>query len=209
MISIITAAYNHAQFLAGALASVEAQAATDWEHIVVDDGSTDDTAALLAAHARPRLRVFSTANHGQAAALNFGIREARGELVAFLDADDEYLPSHLSTLSASLGSADFVLGKFSLETMPGAPAPLVRDFYNPGRTISVQDIEVITGALFARREALLRVGGFRPVPSTDTDLVQRFRAGGFREGPKPHSATYRYFFGRAPNSQAVRDRDSP
>lgn len=96
-ISVITPAFNAARFLPQQLASVASQTFTDREHVVVNDGSTDATAAILdsAAAADPRLRVIHQANAGAHAARNAALAAARGRYVAFLDADDLWLPTKL------------------------------------------------------------------------------------------------------------------
>ena len=97
--SIVMPTYNRADAILRAIASVQAQICTDWELIVVDDGSADGTRDRLPKD-EPRLRVLSQPNRGVASARNLGLREARGELIAFLDSDDEWLPHHLALADA-------------------------------------------------------------------------------------------------------------
>jgi glycosyltransferase involved in cell wall biosynthesis len=96
MISIIIPAYNGAAFLESALASIEAQQFAGQEVLLVDDGSEDELKppALV--------RYFRQPHSGQAAARNRGIRESRGEFLAFHDIDDLWTPGHLSRLHAAL-----------------------------------------------------------------------------------------------------------
>lgn len=99
LVSIITPVYNAARFLAETLASVRAQTLTDWEHILVDDGSTDDSVAIVEAAARDdsRFRLLRMAkNGGPSAARNLALDAARGRFIAFLDADDLWLPEKLA-----------------------------------------------------------------------------------------------------------------
>ncbi len=95
-VSIVIPAYNSAAVLGSAVASVLAQGYDDWELIVADDGSTDATAEVAASLERVRL-VRAERNGGPAAARNLALRHASGELVAFLDADDRWLPDYLET----------------------------------------------------------------------------------------------------------------
>jgi glycosyltransferase involved in cell wall biosynthesis len=91
--------YNAENFLAEAVESIQSQTFQDWELVAVDDGSTDSSGTILARFASddPRVRVLGgEENRGVAAALNRGWREARGELVARLDADDVALPERLA-----------------------------------------------------------------------------------------------------------------
>lgn len=94
-VSVITPAFNAAEHLAEAIASVRAQTSTDWEMIVIDDGSSDGTAALLDAQDDPRIRIIHQANAGVSAARNAGLDAARGVYVTFLDADDLLPPEAL------------------------------------------------------------------------------------------------------------------
>ena len=115
LISVIIPTYNRKTVLPRAIDSVLTQKGADFELIIVDDGSTDDTEGLVrgirTSHLeirkneksdetrvpRPEIRVFHQENHGPAAARNLGIKEARGEWIAFLDSDDEWKPGKLKT----------------------------------------------------------------------------------------------------------------
>jgi len=91
-VSVVMAAYNYGPFIAQAIQSVVDQTFTDWELIVVDDGSTDDTSAVVAPLLDdPRVRYRRQENRGQPQAKNRGVELSRGDLVAFLDADDAWL----------------------------------------------------------------------------------------------------------------------
>ena len=92
-VSVIIPAFNAEAFLARALRSVEAQTYSDYEIILIDDGSTDATAEI--ARSFESVRYFHQSRQYQPVARNRGLREAEGEIVAFLDADDEWLPEKL------------------------------------------------------------------------------------------------------------------
>jgi glycosyltransferase involved in cell wall biosynthesis len=97
LVSVVTATYNMAQYLPEAIDSVLQQDYPHIEMIVVDDGSTDDTRSVLATYGHDeRLRVISQPNSGQTVSKNRGWRAARGQLIAFLDADDAWLPGKLA-----------------------------------------------------------------------------------------------------------------
>lgn len=105
-VSVIIPAYNAEAFLARAILSVEAQTFRDFELVVVDDGSTDGTADI--ARGFESVRYVRGSHQGEAGARNLGLEEATGELVAFVDADDEWLPEKLARQVAfmeSLGSS--------------------------------------------------------------------------------------------------------
>ena len=98
-LSIVINNYNYARFLPEALDNALAQAVAGDEILVVDDGSTDDSAAVLEGYARERgVRVIAQANSGQLPAVRRGLREARGDVAVLLDSDDYFLPGYLERL---------------------------------------------------------------------------------------------------------------
>jgi glycosyltransferase involved in cell wall biosynthesis len=101
VVSVVTPACNAAAFLAGAVASVQAQTMRSWELIIIDDGSIDDTVALAealaAVDARIKLIRMPT-NGGPSIARNAGFAAARGKWIAVSDADDIFLPERLATM---------------------------------------------------------------------------------------------------------------
>jgi Glycosyl transferase family 2 len=96
-LSIIVPLFNKAAYIRRALDSVAHQTFGDFEVIIVDDGSTDGGEVIARSYPDARFRVISQENQGPGAARNAGIAEAKGELIAFLDGDDEWLPDHLGT----------------------------------------------------------------------------------------------------------------
>lgn len=97
-VSIITPVYNGERFIRESLDSALAQTYLDWELIAVDDGSTDSTPEILREYTDPRVRIIRQANQGEATARNTGLAQATGKYVAFLDADDLYLPNALADM---------------------------------------------------------------------------------------------------------------
>ena len=95
-VSIIVPLFNKAAHVKRAVDSILAQTYADFELIVVDDGSTDESPQVVENYDDPRIRLVRQNNLGPGAARNRGLNEARGELVAFLDADDEWLPDYLA-----------------------------------------------------------------------------------------------------------------
>ncbi|WP_426112979.1 glycosyltransferase family 2 protein [Massilia sp. PWRC2] len=106
LVSVVIPTYNRGYCIAACIASVLAQTLADFEIIVVDDASSDDTAARVAAMSDPRISYVALAsNQGGAVARNTAIGRARGEFVAFLDSDDIWLPDKLAKQIAGLRAA--------------------------------------------------------------------------------------------------------
>lgn len=95
-VSIVMPSYNCARFIADSIKSVIAQTHTDWELIIVDDCSTDDTESIVASFCDDRIRyIRNEKNNGAAISRNRALREAKGRWIAFLDSDDLWLPEKL------------------------------------------------------------------------------------------------------------------
>ncbi len=96
LVSIIMPSYNTGRFIAESIRSVQAQTYENWELIIVDDCSTDDTDEIIAAYSDPRIRYLKNEiNSGAAVSRNWGLREAKGRWIAFLDSDDLWHPEKL------------------------------------------------------------------------------------------------------------------
>jgi glycosyltransferase involved in cell wall biosynthesis len=97
LVTVVTPAYNVAKYVGETVDSVLRQTFRDFEYLVVDDGSEDNSVDVVKAHARddPRFRLVAGEHRGQSAARNAGIREAKGEYIAFLDGDDRWHPRFL------------------------------------------------------------------------------------------------------------------
>ncbi len=202
-VSIITPAYNAAAYLAETLRSVQAQTMTDWELVVVNDGSTDDTAAIAQefAAADARIRVLSRTNGGVAAARNTGISaiSADAPYVAFIDSDDVWQPDALEVLRTALESAPGATAVSGLTTcmdQQGRPTRIgqleahqrSRRGVKNGRLVDWPDGAPITFAVLAfwnyiitpgqvliRRSALDAAGLFdtKVIPAEDYDMWLR------------------------------------
>jgi glycosyltransferase involved in cell wall biosynthesis len=131
-VSVIIPTYNYARFLAEAVDSVLCQTFGDLEVIIVDDGSTDNTPDVVRPYlSDERIRYIRQENKGLSAARNTGIRAARGEFIALLDADDVWLPSKLEKQVHLIGESDdfglvYCRGEFigeKGEPLPGIDLP--------------------------------------------------------------------------------------
>jgi len=180
-ISVIIPAYNNARYLREAIDSALGQTCPALEVIVVDDGSKDETPALLAAYG-DRIRAFRQENAGVAAARNFGVSQARGEYVAFLDADDIWDPRKL----------ELQIAKFENEPELGLVHCALESFGDDGSIITpfLGGMEGWVAAELLRFETVIagpgstsmipkrifdEIGGFdhRLPPSEDWDLTYR------------------------------------
>jgi glycosyltransferase involved in cell wall biosynthesis len=110
LFSIIIPTYNRAHLISRAIDSVVNQTYKNWELIIVDDGSTDNTKELVENYSRKdnRVRYVYQENAERSAARNKGIENAKGEYVCFLDSDDYYLPNHLLNLSKHISSDETI-----------------------------------------------------------------------------------------------------
>ncbi len=97
--SVVVTLYNKAAEIRRTLRSVLKQTVQDFEVLVINDGSTDGSRAAAETVVDPRIRIIDQANAGESAARNRGIAEARAALIAFLDGDDEWMPSFLATIT--------------------------------------------------------------------------------------------------------------
>ncbi|MDO7874168.1 glycosyltransferase family 2 protein [Hymenobacter sp. ASUV-10] len=131
--SIVVPTYNRADLIGLTLQSVQNQEFTDWELLIVDDGSKDNTAAVVQPYlADARVQYLPKENAERGVARNYGLARATGRYVLFLDSDDRLHPNHLSTLHAAIAGApappDFIATKYDFdrdgERRPSDLAPL-------------------------------------------------------------------------------------
>ena len=162
---MIIPAYNRAAEIGDAIAGVLDQSFADFELIVVDDVSTDGTAAAVEAIADPRLRlVRREANGGPGAARNSGVAAARGKIIAFLDSDDRWLPEKLARQLAFMGERGVAVCCTGFELhRPGGGAPEVR-LPDPPHLIGddmIDRADITIGTTMAiERDLFDRVGPF-------------------------------------------------
>ncbi len=177
-VSVVIPAFNAARFLEEALRSVWRQTRQPNQVIVVDDGSTDDSAAIARELGAETL--VQGANLGQAVARNVGIGVARGDVVAFLDADDYWHPNHLESVIGLLEKHAEASVAFTLAQLVGDVCGVWWKTIPPnvptdalGQSI-VQVVPLITASA-VRRQAVQALGGFDPAmpPAEDYDFFLR------------------------------------
>ena len=163
LVSIVIPCYNHGHFLSDAIRSALAQTHPTVEIIVVDDGSTDDTAQVAARY--PSVRCLRQENRGLPAARNAGWQASQGRFVIFLDADDRLLPHAAEVGAAALmtrADAAMAVGLEHRIAADGSPLPtplrprVERDHYAE----LLRRCWIVVATAIYRRDALVAVGGF-------------------------------------------------
>lgn len=189
LFSVIIPTFNRVEFLQLTLESVWRQSFTGYEVIVVDDGSTDETAAYLS-QISDRTTAVIQRNAGPGAARNKGAEHACGEYLAFLDSDDLWFPWSLQTVAElivkhdrpSLISAKLVAFKDPAELDSVNQSATSAEVFSDYFASSDRDCFVGAGMTFVRRDRFFAVGGFtsREINLEDHDLVLRLgTAAGF------------------------------
>ncbi len=166
--SVIIPTHNHAVYLSTAIESVLAQTSADWELIIVDDGSTDDTADVVSDFIDHRIKYIQQPNQGLATARNTGLTTSRGKYVAFLDADDVFLPKKLETQANQLDRCPgigLVAGGWYYTDVFGSVTSEATPWNWKG--CDLLDIDTflrtcpfIVNCVLVRRDWVVRLGGF-------------------------------------------------
>ncbi|MGN0227068.1 MAG: glycosyltransferase family 2 protein [Paludibacteraceae bacterium] len=208
MISVVIPLYNKAQSVKTTLLSVLAQTYTDYEVIIVDDGSTDGSGAIcdeylqsqITNHKSSILKVFHQSNSGVSAARNTGIREAKGEYVAFLDADDCWEPDFLSTMAKLIadypGRSIYGLGCEQLKR--GERISQQGDFYRGVSTWSYDTMAFTGSSACANKADAVAAGLFdtRMTHGEDLDMWWRLM---LMHGGASDKRPYAYYIQDAEN----------
>ena len=177
--SVVIPLYNKANYIENTIRSVLDQTCDDYELIVVDDGSSDNSLALARKYESDRVRVIAQANQGVSVARNTGIENARGSFIAFLDADDQWEPQYLETINALTEqypeSAIFVTayavdmgdGKIHYSTRLEPQTGCLPSYW---LTLAKGYDFVWTSATVIRRDVLIEAGLFKPGEKIGQDL---------------------------------------
>jgi glycosyltransferase involved in cell wall biosynthesis len=185
-VSVIIPTYNRAKFVGDAIQSVLDQTFTDYEIIVVDDGSTDNTKAILGQF-KDKIRYIYQENQGVSAARNRGIQAAQGEYIAFLDSDDLFLPTKLEKQIAYLlqnpdiglvHSSFIIIDEFGRQ-MAVRVKEESKDMYRRFLLTST----IATSSVIMPRQVIDQIGGFDTTLSLaedvdfETRVAQHFEVG--------------------------------
>jgi glycosyltransferase involved in cell wall biosynthesis len=172
--SVVTCTYNRAGLISRALDSLLAQSWEDWECIIVDDDSTDNTREVVKPYLGARIRYIHHTHRGCALSKNAGLEAARGRYITFLDSDDEYLPSHLAIRQQVLEAAPETDLLYSDVKVIGNA--FVPDHEDPKRQIPIADCTV-GGTFVLRQDCIRKYGGFEDVPlGDDARLMKKLEA---------------------------------
>jgi len=184
MISIVIPLYNKEGQIANTLRTVLAQTYKDFEIVIVNDGSTDRSVDEVAKFTDPRIRLINQQNAGVSAARNHGIKEAKGEYIALLDADDEWKPDYLETqmsMTKQFPEAKVFATNYEFRDTSGKVTPtILRNIRIDGNTgildnyfevASTSHPPLWTSAIMALKEALEAVGGFPVGVRLGEDLI--------------------------------------
>lgn len=219
LVSVLMPVYNAERYVAEAIESILAQTFTDFEFIIVDDGSTDGSQSILERYARqdPRIRLISRPNTGIVGALNDGLAEAGGKYVARMDADDrcrpdrfalqaEYLETHTDIVA--LGSYASMIDPNGRLLCPELTVPLDHEEMEASNLRGFPTM--FHPAAMIRAHALKQIGGYRQEawPAEDLDLWLRLgEAGRLANLPEPlfiwRRASTGIWFGTQPKHAGV------
>ena len=183
-ITVVMPLYNNAKEVQRALRSVSDQTVSEFEVLVVNDGSTDGGDTIVRMVNDKRIRIINQSNKGVSAARNRGVAEAKGDLIAFLDADDEWKPDFLETIMRLYGNFTtcslFATHYFYREIDGTLRTPILRKL-PPGiwegvldnyfETAAHSDPPLWSSAIAVKKAALLSAGGFPEGVSIGEDLL--------------------------------------
>ena len=177
--SVVIPLYNKERYIESTIRSVLNQTCDDFELIVVDDGSRDNSLALARKYESGRVRIIAQENQGVSVARNTGIENARGKFIAFLDADDQWQENYLATIQSltdkypesdmfvTAYSVDMGNGKVHYSTRLEPETGCLPSYW---LTLAKGYDFVWTSATVIRRSALLRAGLFKPGEKIGQDL---------------------------------------
>lgn len=175
-VSIILPVHNRRHLIQRAIHSVIEQTFTDWELLIVDDGSSDGLEELILPllPANPKWRYMKHSHRKLAATRNLGVQAGLGYFATFIDSDDEYLPDHLRFRVAHMDAhphLDMIHGGVVLNGPE--ESHWVEDAFHPEQKIHLSQC-TIGATLFGKREVFIQSGGFKRIPySAESEFIER------------------------------------
>ena len=191
LVTVVIPLYNKGKYIRRAVDSVLAQSFEDFELVVVNDGSTDKGPAIVRGYMDPRIRLINQENRGVSAARNRAIGDARGKFLAFLDADDAWMPAHLQVAMQILQScphikwcgAAYAEGHYPVYTAKIPNARKLRRLLIEGKyfrdylAVAAVGIPFFTGSMVVAKSVVEEVGAFNTKLKVGEDLDLWFRIG--------------------------------
>lgn len=184
MISIVIPLFNKEKHIANTLETVFKQTFQDFEIVIVNDGSTDNSLSVVSQFEDSRIRIINQTNAGVSAARNRGIKEAYGEWIAFLDADDEWYSDYLATqhdMSIKFPDADVLATNYYFKNSVGTVKETElhniqtkEDYFildNYFEVASHSSPPLWTSAIVVRKKAIESIGGFPEGIKSGEDLI--------------------------------------
>lgn len=168
VVTVLMSVFNGEAYLKKTIESILDQTFSDFEFLIINDGSTDDTGAILEHEAKrdTRIKVFEQDNQGLVASLNFGLRKARGQLIARIDADDIAYPLRLEKQVAYMDDHPEILVLGSAITLIDEKGRTVKEINYPTGTNKVKSAMMLGSklahpAVMMRREQVIQAGAYR------------------------------------------------
>ena len=173
LVSIVVPVYNAGKWIEDTILSVKSQTYKEWELILVDDLSTDDSVKVMELYEGPDIKVIKTSkNHGAAYARNLGISEAEGQYICFIDADDLWSPDKLETQLAFMKEKDAAFGFTGYEFADASGIGVQKIVRVPGTITyrqALKNTTIFTSTVMFDMEKLEKNDIMMPeVPSEDT-----------------------------------------
>jgi glycosyltransferase involved in cell wall biosynthesis len=179
--SVVIPLYNKAEYITASINSVLEQSFIDYEIIVVNDGSTDQSVTLIENITSDKIRIYNQKNSGVSIARNNGVKFAKGEYIAFLDADDIWKNNHLETLNESIATfpkAGLYCNNYKINYNGNYTKPAQFNFDYDNEPIQIQDFfkaslkdtVVWTSAACVSKQKFLDFGMFNPLYTTGQDI---------------------------------------
>lgn len=172
LVSIILPTYNRAEYIRRSINSVINQDFSDWELIIVDDGSTDKTNEIVneIIQQAERFLYVKKRNTGVAISRNVGLQLSSGKYITFIDSDDEYKTDHIKLRVSEFNDSQIDCLHGGLEIVGD---PFVTDKNNINKKIHLNEC-VVCGTLFGKREVFIKSGGFKDLSySAESDFYER------------------------------------
>jgi glycosyltransferase involved in cell wall biosynthesis len=174
-ISVIIPVYNREVLLKRAINSLLKQEFTNWEAIIIDDGSSDNTLQVAKKFKEQdiRVKVITEKHKSSSKAINRGLKAASGEFLTLLDSDDEYKPNHLTSRLKRItkqDKPDILYGGFKV-----IGSHMVLDKRDTTKLISLYNPKVyVGGTFFGKTSVFKKLGGFKNIPyAADSDFLER------------------------------------